>query len=233
MMYNSLSTLNINLSENKIELFNKFIKEFYAYNEKINLISKNEINILFEKHIYDSLSVNLFLKNENTPERMLDIGTGGGFPSLPIAILYDNLKVTAVDSTQKKINVVSEIAKKLNLKNIQAICERAENLPNNCKNFFDIAVSRAMAELRIILECAIPYVKEGGYFIAYKSIKAEEELSKAENAIKILGVKLVNKIEYYLPLENSPKRVLLVFKKVKDTPDIYPRKNGIISKKPL
>ncbi len=232
MMYNNLSALNINLSENKIELFNKFIKEFCAYSEKINLISKNEINILFQKHIYDSLSVNLFLKN-NVPLKLLDIGTGGGFPSLPIAILYDNIKVTAVDSTQKKINVVSEIAKKLDLKNIQAICERAENLPNNCKNSFDIAVSRAMAELRIMLEYAIPYVKTGGYFIAYKSIKAEEELSNAENAIKILGVKLFDKIEYSLPMENSPKRVLLVFKKVKDTPEIYPRKNGMISKKPL
>ena len=232
MMYNCLSTLNINLSENKIELFNKFIKEFCTYNKKINLISKNEINILFEKHIYDSLSVNLFLKKD-TPIKVLDIGTGGGFPSLPIAILYDNIKVTAVDSTQKKINVVSEIAKKLDLKNIHPICERAEDLPNNCKNSFDIAASRAMAELRIILEYAIPYVKTGGYFIAYKSIKAEEELSNAENAIKILGVKLVDKIEYSLPLENSPNRVLIVFKKVKDTPEIYPRKNGIISKKPL
>ena len=219
MMYNNLSALNINLSENKIELFNKFIKEFCAYSEKINLISKNEINILFQKHIYDSLSVNLFLKN-NVPLKLLDIGTGGGFPSLPIAILYDNIKVTAVDSTQKKINVVSEIAKKLDLKNIQAICERAENLPNNCKNSFDIAVSRAMAELRIMLEYAIPYVKTGG-------------LSNAKNAIKILGVKLFDKIEYSLPMENSPKRVLLVFKKVKDTPEIYPRKNGMISKKPL
>ncbi len=224
---------NLNLTEEKKELFNKFIKEFSLYNEKINLISKNDINLLFEKHICDSLAVNLFLKNADKSLKILDIGTGGGFPSLPIAMYYENFEVTAVDSIKKKINVVSEIAKKLDLKNIQAICERAENLPNNCKNSFDIAVSRAMAELRIILECAIPYVKEGGYFIAYKSIKAEEELSKAENAIKILRVKLVDKIKYSLPLENSPKRVLLVFKKVKDTPIIYPSKNGIISKKPL
>lgn len=232
-MYKKLSDLNINLTETKKELFDKFIKEFSQYNEKVNLVSKNDINLLFEKHIYDSLAINLFLKNSDERIKLLDIGTGGGFPALPIAIYYDFVEVVAVDSIKKKIIAVSEISKKLNLKNIQLICERAENLPYISKNSFDIVASRAMAELRIILEYAIPFVKKGGYFIAYKSIKAEEELIKAQNALKTLGVKLVDTLKYSLPVENSPQRVILVFKKLKDTPDIYPRKNGIISKKPL
>ncbi len=232
-MDKEFSNLKIELSENKKKLFNQYINEFIQYREKVNLISKNDINLLFEKHIYDSLAINLFLENTNKHLTMLDIGTGGGLPSVPVAINYDNFEVTAVDSIKKKINFIIQTSEKLGLKNITALCERAENLPDKYKNSFDIVTSRAMSELRIILEYSIPYVKKGGYFISYKSQKAEEELQRAQNAIKLLGVKLTEKIEYSLPIEESPKRVLLVFKKLKNTPLIYPRKNGSIAKKPL
>lgn len=229
-MYENLTELNINLPEEKKELFNKYVSLFLDYNEKVNLISKNDAKFLYEKHIFDSLALNLFFKN-NTKLKLLDIGTGGGFPSLPLALAFDNIKITAIDSINKKINFIKLAKDELGLKNITPICARVEDLKE--KNSFNIVTSRAMADLREILEYAIPYVKVGGYFVAYKSIKADEELENAKNALKTLNTVLVEKIEYKLPVAENSTRVLLVFKKVKDIPSSYPRKNGLVKKKPL
>lgn len=229
-MYENLTELNINLTENKKELFNKYVSLFLDFNEKVNLISKNDTKFLYEKHIFDSLALNLFLQN-NTETKLLDIGTGGGFPSLPLALAFENIKITAVDSINKKINFIKLAKEELNLDNLTPICARVEDLKE--KNSFDIATSRAMADLREILEYAIPYVKVGGYFVAYKSIKAEEELKNAKNALKTLNTVFVEKIEYKLPNEENSTRVLLVFKKIKDISSSYPRKNGLVKKKPL
>ena len=176
--------------------------------------------------------MNLFLKNNKT-KKILDIGTGGGFPSLPLALFYKDINITAVDSIKKKINFLNLAQNELEIKNIKPICSRVEDLPENLKNNFDIVTTRAMADLREILEYAIPYVKVGGYFIAYKSIKAEEEINNAKNALKILNTILVDTIEYSLPIEENNTRVLLIFKKTKDIPSSYPRKNGLVKKKPL
>ncbi len=231
-MYKKLERLNIKLSEKDLKTLEKYIYLFKNCNEKINLVSKKDANNLFEKHIYDSLAINLFIKDKNI-KSLLDIGTGGGFPALPIAVCFPDIKVEAVDSIKKKINCIDGISKELNLKNICAYSSRIEDLPEKMKNSFDIVTSRALAELRMLLEYAIPFVKTGGYFIAYKSIKAQEELNKAQNALKLLNAKLIDKIEYNLPVEENPKRVLLVFKKLKPSDSIYPRKNGIIKKNPL
>lgn len=231
-MYKELERLNIKLSDKDIKTLENYITLFKNSSEKINLVSKKEVDYLFEKHIYDSLAINLFIKDK-TVKSILDIGTGGGFPALPIAVCFPNINVTAVDSVKKKINCISNISRELNLKNITAIPSRVEDLPSTFKNTFDIVTSRALAELRIILEYAIPFVKTGGYFIAYKSLKAPEELNNAQNALKILNTKLVDKIEYNLPIEENLKRVLLVFKKLKKTENIYPRKNGVITRNPL
>ncbi len=231
-MYKELERLNIKLSEKDSKTLEKYIHIFNKYNEKINLVSKNDVNNLFEKHIYDSLAINLFIKDKNI-KSLLDIGTGGGFPAVPVAVCFPDIKVEAVDSIKKKIKCIDGITKELNLQNILAYSSRIEDLPDKMKNSFDIVTSRAMAELRIILEYAIPFIKTGGYFIAYKSIKAQDELNKAQNALKLLNTELIDKIEYNLPIEENPKRVLLVFKKLKATDSIYPRKNGIIKKNPL
>lgn len=206
---------------------------FLEYNKNVNLISKNDEEFLFEKHIYDSLSINLFLKKyyPDIPLKMLDIGTGGGFPSLPCAMFFNNINVYAVDSTLKKIKFLEFAQKELEIKNISPLCKRAEELPFSDE--FDICTSRAMAELRIILEYTVPYLKEGSFFIAYKSIKADEEITNAKNALKILNAEIVDKIEYNLPLEKGNKRILIIIRKNGQTPDIYPRKNGLIIKKPL
>lgn len=233
-MYEKLKNIELELNEEKKELFNKYISLFLEYNKNVNLISKNDEAVFFEKHIYDSLAFNLFLKQYKINKgKILDIGTGGGFPSVPLSIAKDNLNITAVDSIKKKVNFIEIAAENLNLKNIKPICSRVEDLPENLKNSFDIVTTRAMADLREILEYAIPYVKTGGYFVAYKSIKAEEELKNAKNALKQLNTTLITKIEYTLPIEEHNKRVLLVFKKTKNILDSYPRKNGLVKKKPL
>lgn len=234
-MYNKLEKLELNFNENEVKLFTSFSELFKEYNEKVNLISKNDVNFLFEKHIFDSLAFNLFYKkyfnNENL--KLLDIGTGGGFPSLPITLKYKNINVTALDSINKKINFIKCAKETLDIKNINPICSRVEDLPINLKSSFDIVTSRAMAELRVILEYAIPYVKVGGYFVAYKSIKAEEEIKNSKNALKLLNSKIIETIEYSLPIDEENKRYLIIIKKEKEAPSSYPRKNGLVKKKPL
>lgn len=234
-MFTKLEKLKINIDENQKKLFTNYIELFHQYNSKTNLISKNDEQLLFEKHIYDSLAFNLFIENYklNTNLKILDIGTGGGFPSLPLALLYKDSKIYALDSIKKKIKFIEETKENLGIRNIEPVCSRAEDLPIEMKESFDIVTSRAMAELRIILEYAIPFLKVGGYFVAYKSIKAEEELEGAKNALKTLNAKLIEKIEYKLPIEEETKRVLLIIRKEKITKNIYPRGNGLIKKKPL
>ena len=144
-----LKSLNIELDKNKSELFEKYMQIFLDKNSFINLISKNDAKLLFEKHVYDSLAINLFLKPKNN-ESLLDIGTGGGFPSVPIAILYENLNICPIDSIRKKINVIEEIKIELSLKNIFPICDRAENV----RNKYDYVTTRAVASLDIILKYA-------------------------------------------------------------------------------
>lgn len=202
---NLLENLKITLDNSKIEIFENYIELFLEKNSKLNLISKNDEQFLFEKHIFDSLALNLFGKLEGT---LLDIGTGGGFPSVPLAILYDNLNVTAIDSIRKKINAVEDFKNELNLKNLKMICNRVENLNEK----YDFVVSRAVASLDKILEYSIPHVKKGGYFIAYKSKKYEEEINKAQYIIKKYELKTPQIISYNLPLNEVYERYLVIFK---------------------
>lgn len=234
-MNDKLQNLNINLDEEKLNLFSLYMSLFKDYNSKINLISKNDKNVLFEKHIFDSLAFNLFYKKyfNNGKLSILDIGTGGGFPSLPISILYENINVTPLDSINKKINFIKYAKEELKLNNIYPVCSRVEDLDISLKSSYDVVVSRAMAELRMILEYAIPYVKVGGYFVAYKSVKSDEEIQQAKNALKVLNSKVIDIIEYSLPTTDENKRVLIVIKKEKEVPLSYPRKNGLVKKKPL
>ncbi len=224
------------IAKENIELLKNFEQDFLAYNEHTNLVSKNEINLLYEKHIYDSLSLDLFLdkyKLQGKELKLLDIGTGGGFPSLPLAFCNKNLEILAVDSISKKITFINQIKEKYNLENLTAISERIENMEKQHFSSFDIVTSRALASLNVILEYAMPFLKVGGYFVAYKSKLAENEILSAQNALKILGAKIIEKIDYELPLTQAYERNLLIIKKEKRTPMQYPRNNGLIKKKPL
>lgn len=207
----------------------KFIKLFEEYNAHTNLMSKNDVQKLREKHIPDSLAIEVFFEKYGLPKNIADIGTGGGFPSIPIALSFSDIEVFAIDSIAKKIKFVEMVKKELSLENLHPICTRIEDFEK--KGAFEVVTTRALADLRVIAEYSAPFVKKGGYFVAYKSKGADEELSQAERALKILGLEFVEKMEY--SLEEETERCLMVFRKVKNTPKIYPRKNNLARKNPL
>ena len=198
---------NIKINSN----FARYCSAFLEENSKHNLISKNDEKFLREKHIYDSLGIKLFFeKYKILPKEILDIGCGGGFPCVPIAIEYPEINIVGVDSTHKKINSVNTIKEKLGLKNLELICDRVENIKDKK---FDLVVSRAVADMSKIAEYALPLVKKDGYFVAYKSKKVSDELETAKNVLKKYGGELVDIIEYRLPLDEFYERNLVCIKK--------------------
>lgn len=196
--------------ENKTK-YEEYMKIFLEENSKVNLISKNDEKYLWEKHVFDSLAIKNFFEKFDTSKikTILDIGTGGGFPSIPIAITYPHLKVTALDSIAKKIRAVQTIKDKLNIENLEPICTRVENLDAK----FDMITSRAVSSLKNICEYALPKLKKGGYFVAYKSRKTPQEIEEANSILKKFNSKIVDIIEYSLPLEENHERNLIVILK--------------------
>ena len=190
--------------------FEGYKKVFLEENAKLNLISKNDEKALFEKHIYDSLAIKLFFeKYKISKANLLDIGCGGGFPSVPIAIEFPDINVVGIDSIRKKINSINTIKEALTLNNLSTICDRVENIGNMR---FDIITSRAVADLSKICEYALPLLKKDGYFVAYKSKKALEELEGAREVLKKYNAKVVDIINYTLPLEEIYERNLIIIK---------------------
>lgn len=196
--------------ENKTK-YQEYMKIFLEENSKVNLISKNDEKYLWEKHVFDSLAIENFFEKFDTSKikTILDIGTGGGFPSIPIAITYPHLKVTALDSIAKKIRAVQTIKDKLNIENLEPICTRVENLDAK----FDMITSRAVSSLKNICGYALPKLKKGGYFVAYKSRKTPQEIEEANSILKKYNSKIVDIIEYSLPLEENHERNLIVILK--------------------
>ncbi|MBR1775511.1 16S rRNA (guanine(527)-N(7))-methyltransferase RsmG [bacterium] len=198
------SLININTD------FSVYKEAFLLENSKHNLISKNDEKYLYEKHIYDSLSFKLFyekyLQNKNNIT-LLDIGCGGGFPLLPIAIEFPQISTTGIDSIQKKINSINSIKEKLDIKNLQTICDRVENIKGTK---FDVITSRAVADLSKISEYALPLLKSDGFFVAYKSKKSIEEIKSAKKVLQKYKAKVADIIEYSLPLEEVYERNLII-----------------------
>ena len=195
--------------ENKFTIqkdFSKYKNVFLEQNSKLNLISKNDEKYLYEKHIYDSLAIKL-TNRISSGQKILDIGCGGGFPCVPIAIEYPEVFVTGIDSIRKKINAVNVIKEELNLKNLTVICNRVENLTGQK---FDIITSRAVADLSKITSYALPLLKKDGIFIAYKSKKTDEEISNAKEVLTKNRAKVADIIEYTLPLEETYYRSLIL-----------------------
>lgn len=195
------------------EVFKEYMQIFLEENSKVNLISKNDEKYLWEKHIYDSLAIELFFaKFEITNfknKKLLDIGTGGGFPSVPIALSYKDLEVVAVDSIAKKVRAIETIKSKLGINNLTPICSRVENLDEK----FDIITSRAVSSLKNICEYSLPKLKKGGYFVAYKSKKTPEEIEDAKPVLKKYKMQIIDIIEYDLPLSENLTRNLIVISK--------------------
>lgn len=190
------------------EFYNDYIQAFLKQNAKLNLISKNDEKLLWEKHIFDSLSLEKFFEKYGKGKTMLDIGTGGGFPALPVAYTYKDIDVYPLDSIRKKINAINEMKDELNLRNVHPICERAEKLNQK----FDLITSRAVAPLKVITAYALPLLKDKGFFVAFKSLKAQEEIDDAKSVLKKFNAKVIDIIEYDLPLEENHTRNLIVIK---------------------
>ncbi len=224
-----LKKINININEEQLNQLNKYYELLIEYNKVMNLTGITEKEEVYLKHFYDCLTINKIIDLKNI-ESLCDIGTGAGFPGLVIKILFPNVKVTLLDSLNKRINFLNIVIKELNLKNIETIHTRAEEYAMNNRNKFDVTTARAVAHLSILLEYAIPMTKENGHFIALKS-NVESEEKEIDNALQKLETKIVEKKQFLLPFENS-KRTLLKFQKIKDNKK-YPRKNSEIKKNRL
>ena len=187
--------------------FEAYKQIFLEENAKHNLISKNDEKFLYEKHFYDSLGIKLFFEKYNLKQcKILDIGCGGGFPCLPIAMEFPQFNILGVDSIRKKIASVETMRDKLGLKNLELAWDRVENI---AQKDFDVVVSRAVADMAKISEYALPKLKKGGYFVAYKSKKALEELEGAKSVINANKAEVVDIIQYNLPLEEVYERYLI------------------------
>ena len=221
----------IELSEKEQNNFYNYMKLLLDWNEKINLTAITEPKEVITKHFVDSLSITPYI-NEN--DRILDIGTGAGFPGIPLKIVLEKNEITLLDSLNKRINFLNEVIEKLELKNIQAIHGRAEefNKIDGNRESYDIVVSRAVAKLNVLLEYMLPFVKLNGRCICMKSADIDEELKEAKNAIKILGGE-IEKIDEITLKNTDIKRKIIVIKKINNTPNKYPRKAGTPTKEPI
>lgn len=211
--------------------FEDYMRLLLEWNEKINLTAITEEDDIILKHFVDSLTISKYIDNGKS---VVDVGTGAGFPGVPIKIVRKDLKVTLVDSLNKRIKFLDDVIEKLKLQEVQTLHFRAEEFGQNKKyrESFDIATSRAVANLSTLVEYLLPLVKVGGICICMKGSEIKEELENSKKAIEILGGKIDDQIEFILP-ESDIKRNIIIIKKIKTTPSKYPRKAGTPAKEPL
>lgn len=228
-----LLELGIILNENQIRQFITYYEMLIEWNKVMNLTAITEYDEVMKKHFVDSLSL-IKAYDVKRISKVIDIGTGAGFPGLALKIAFPELDITLLDSLNKRINFLNQVIKTLGLNGISTIHGRAEDYAKKSmqREKYDLCVSRAVANLSTLSEYCIPFVKENGKFISYKSEKVIDKLKNSEKAISILGGKIENQIEFKLP-DSEIYRNLIVIKKIKKTPAVYPRKAGIPSKEPL
>ena len=231
--YNLLAEQNLPLSDQQKEQFERYFELLVEWNEKINLTAITDKEEVYLKHFYDSIAPILQGLIPNETIKLLDIGAGAGFPSLPMKILYPQLDVTIIDSLNKRINFLQLLAQELDLDNVHFYHGRAEDLAQD-KNFraqYDFVTARAVARMQVLSELTIPYLKVGGKLLALKASNAPEELLEAKNALNLLFSKVEDNLSYVLP--NGDPRYITVVEKKKETPNKYPRKAGMPNKRPL
>lgn len=220
---------NIEVNDIILEKLEEYSNYLIEYNEHTNLTSIKEKKDIYLKHFYDSIIISKYYEFKD--QKVLDIGTGAGFPGMILKIFFPNLKVTLLDSNNKKIRFLTELCNKLGIEDIELICERAEEYCKKNREIFDIVTSRAVSNLTTLSEISIPFVKKDGYFIPLKGGN-KDEIMEAKYAISILGGEIEKEFNYTLPIENSNRTVLFI-KKKKNTPSIYPRQYSKIIKNPL
>ena len=231
--YTLLDQQNIILTDQQKFQFERYFELLVEWNEKINLTAITEKEEVYLKHFYDSIAPILQGLIENQEIKLLDIGAGAGFPSLPMKILYPQLDVTIIDSLNKRINFLQLLAEKLGLEGVHFYHGRAEDFAQD-KIFraqFDIVTARAVARMQVLSELTIPYLKVGGKLLALKASNAPEELTESKNALNLLFSKVEDNISYTLP--NGDPRYITIVEKKKETPNKYPRKAGMPNKRPL
>ena len=231
--YNLLAEQNLPLSDQQKKQFDRYFELLVEWNEKINLTAITDKDEVYLKHFYDSIAPILQGLIPNETIKLLDIGAGAGFPSLPMKILYPQLDVTIIDSLNKRINFLQLLAQELDLDDVHFYHGRAEDLAQD-KNFraqYDFVTARAVARMQVLSELTIPYLKVGGKLLALKASNAPEELLEAKNALNLLFSKVEDNLSYALP--NGDPRYITVVEKKKETPNKYPRKAGMPNKRPL
>lgn len=233
LFYEILAQQGFELSDQQKWQFDRYFQLLVEWNEKINLTAITDKDEVYLKHFYDSLAPVLQGHLTNQPIRLLDIGAGAGFPSLPMKILCPDLEVTIIDSLNKRINFLTLLSDELGLADVHFYHGRAEDFAHD-KQFraqFDTVTARAVARMQILSELTIPYLKVKGQLIALKASSAEDELLEAKNALTVLFSKVVKNVDYQLP--NGDPRTLTIVEKKKETPNKYPRKAGMPNKRPL
>ncbi|MCD8380348.1 MAG: 16S rRNA (guanine(527)-N(7))-methyltransferase RsmG [Lachnospiraceae bacterium] len=231
-MQEYFNQFHIILTDHQKDQFLQYYNLLIEWNSVMNLTAITDFDEVCEKHFADSVSL-VKAVDLSACSTLIDVGTGAGFPGIPLKIVFPHLKVTLLDSLNKRVNFLNEVIEKLKLENVAALHGRAEDFARNpaYREKYDICVSRAVANMSTLSEYCLPFVRQGGYFVSYKSQKGLEEIGEASKAITLLGGKYEKKVEFHLGEEEY--RVLFLIDKVKATPKKYPRKAGLPAKEPI
>lgn len=230
-----LEELNITLTDEQIEQFLQYYEMLVEKNKVMNLTGITEYEEVIQKHFLDSLSLIRVIPDIASRKlTVIDLGTGAGFPGIPLKIAFPELEITLMDSLNKRILFLQEVIDALGLTKVSAVHGRAEEMAANAahRQQYDLCVSRAVSNLAVLTEYCLPFVKKGGLFVSYKSADSDAEIQEGKKAISILGGKLTSVDKFQLP-DSDLGRALVCIKKVKDTPKKYPRKAGTPAKLPL
>ncbi|WP_203265758.1 16S rRNA (guanine(527)-N(7))-methyltransferase RsmG [Streptococcus uberis] len=233
VFYKALEDFDIHLNDFQKEQFDIYFQTLVEWNDKINLTAITEKNDVYLKHFYDSIAPILHGYIKNEPIKLLDIGAGAGFPSIPMKIIYPQLDITIIDSLNKRITFLKQLSEVLHLEGVHFFHGRAEDFGQdiNFRAQFDIVTARAVARMQILSELTIPFLKLNGKLLALKAQAVDHELTDAQNALKLLFSQVIENNHYQLP--NGDSRYITIVEKKKETPRKYPRKAGTPNKKPL
>lgn len=225
------NSINTDVSDEQGKQLYQYMNLLLEWNEKINLTAITEPNEIIVKHFIDSITINKYVK-ENA--KVIDVGTGAGFPGIPLSIIRNDINVTLMDSLNKRIKFLDEVINEINLKNVDTVHSRAEELGHNndFREQFDVATSRAVAPLNVLLEYLMPFVKVGGYCICMKGSNIDEEINNSKKALQLLSGEIIEIDSFELPKTDYGRNIIIV-KKNASTANKYPRKPGTPSKEPL
>lgn len=228
----ALAQNGLEISKEQLKMFEKYYALLVEWNEKMNLTAITDKSEVYLKHFYDSLSL-AFYVDFKAGDHLCDVGSGAGFPSIPLKIMFPELKITIVDSLNKRLNFLAEVVENLQLDNVALFHARAEDFGQDMahRGQYDYVTARAVARMSVLSELCLPLVKKHGQFLAMKASDAEEELTAAKRAIATMGGKLVH--DYSFDLPEAGERHIIVIDKLKETPKRYPRKAGTPNKKPI